>query len=113
MTVQKCADNWKKIVQIYKETCDQNPDATVERIVSEIGENESLVVFSTIAHIKEHDGRIYGRNRNIMEQTPYVSDALDFNGFNPMKHAGLDDIHTTHINQLIGALIKRTGASLC
>ncbi len=104
----ECADNWKAIVRIYKEDVSQGytPAATAGRIVSELGRDSTLATFSTVARIKEHDGRIYGRNRQIMDQTPFVAEAVEWVCGNPMVHAGIDDIHTTHVNQLITELVK-------
>ncbi len=110
MTAKECADNWRRIVEIFWETEGSTPEVAVSRIVAEIGRDDAFVVFSTIAHIKDHDGRIYGRNRNIMDQTPYVKDAVEWVSGNPMLRAGVDKIHTAHINQMIGALIGMTEA---
>lgn len=106
MTAKECAEYWKQIVGIYKETRDLTPEDTAARIVEKISRPKAMMVFSTIAHIKEHDGRIYGKNREVMNRTPYVKEATVYEGYNPMKYAGVDDIHTTHINQIITELIR-------
>ena len=105
MTPNECAENWKQIVKIYNETRDETPEYTIGKIVEGIGKSEAYTVFSTVAKIKMHDGRIYGRSRDVMERTSYVEDAVEWKAGNPMIRAGMDDIHTTHINQLINALI--------
>lgn len=105
MTAKQCADNWKRIVQIYKETRDTTPSNTINLIVAELGKADTYTVFATVAEIKRHDGRIYGRNRTRMNEEPFIPEAVKREYGNPMIYAGLDDIHTAHINQLIGALI--------
>ena len=106
MTARECADNWKKVIAIFNDSRDTNPKVTAERIVAELGKEDAMTVFATVAKIKEHDGRIYGNNRDVMNRTPYVKEATEWVSGNPMVHAGLDDIHTTHINQIITYLIK-------
>ena len=63
-------------------------------------------VFATVAAIKKHDGRIYGKNREYMNSIPVDSEIVEWRSGNPVVYAGLDDIHTTHINQLITELRK-------
>ncbi len=108
MTARECADNWKRVIEIYRQTSDGSPKITAEQIIKELGKDDALTTFSTIAHIKKHDGRIYGNNRKVMDNTPYVVEATDWESGtpNPMRYAGLDDIHTSHINQIITYLIK-------
>ncbi len=105
-TPQECADAWRRITKIYAETCKGSPAETVKRILDEYSLSAVLAVFSTIASIKSHDGRIYGRNREFISSIPVVEGAITLECGNPMKHAGLDDIHTTHIDQMIGELRK-------
>lgn len=105
MTAKECADIWKEIIKIYNETRDKTPETTVKRIIEKFGKEKTYTVFATVSKIKKHDGRIYGKNRKVMDATPYVPEATDWRFGNPMVSAGLDDIHTTHINQMIGALI--------
>lgn len=104
MNDKKCADLWRKIVSIYKETCETNPNATMNRIIEEIGLEDTKEVFATVAAIKKHDGRIYGANREYMNSIPVNSDNVVQSSENKMIYAGLDDIHTAHINQLITEL---------
>ncbi len=102
----ECAENWKKVVRIYKETADCSPEDTAKQIIEELGLEDALITFSTMAHIKQHDGRIYGDNRKAMDNTPYIEEAVRWESGNPMLSAGLDDIHTAHINQIITYLLK-------
>ncbi len=102
----ECAENWKRVVKIYKDTRDKTPGDTANQIIDELGLDNALITFSTIAHIKQHDGRIYGDNRKAMDNTPYIEEAVRWESGNPMVYAGLDDIHTAHINQIITYLLK-------
>lgn len=105
MTANECAKAWLRIKEIYNETRDKTPKDTAEQIVKELGKETAYIVFATITRLKKGDGRIYGRNRKVMESHEYVPEATVWNHSNPMIGTGLDDIHTTHINQMIGALI--------
>jgi hypothetical protein len=112
MDAKRCADIWKKVVEIYHENFQDGYEVTVERLVKKYGLKDVLLVFSTVAKIKEHDGRIYGRNREFMQATPYVPEAVEWTHPNPMMRAGIDEIHTSHINQMIGELRKRAEVSV-
>lgn len=104
MNNKKCADLWRKIVSIYKETCETNPNTTMNRIIEEIGLEDTKEVFATVTAIKKHDGRIYGANREYMNSIPVDPNNIVLNMNNRMVYAGIDDIHTAHINQLITEL---------
>ncbi len=108
MTPKECADAWKTVVKIYKETRDETPTITMQEIIKELGQKHTKEVFATVAAIKKYDGRIYGRNREIMNATEYNYESSAWERGNPMIYAGLDDIHTEHINQLITELIELT-----
>ena len=77
----------------------------VKQIVARFGKEKTYTVFATVSKLKEHDGRIYGKNRQVMNETPFIPEAIEWKTGNPMKYAGIDDIHTTHINRMISALI--------
>ena len=100
MNAKEIANIWKEVVKIYNNTRENNlPEKTMEEIIRKFGLEKTKEVFATVAAIKKHDGRIYGKNREYMNSIPVDSG-------NPVVYAGLDDIHTTHINQLITELRK-------
>lgn len=71
-----------------------------------LGYEQAIETFAVIAAIKIHDGRIYGANRDWMNSVSYNPEAAVRSRENPVIYAGLDDIHTAHINQIITALRK-------
>lgn len=75
-------------------------------IIHKFGIKKTEEVFATIAAIKKYDGRIYGKNRDYMNSIPVDSKIAEWRSGNPVIYAGLDDIHTAHINQLITVLRK-------
>lgn len=103
---KECAEVWKRVVQIYDETRDKTPIDTMNSILNEFDLDTVTEVFATVSNIKKHDGRIYGENRKFMDSvlTNPKSEVWEFG--NPMLRVGLDDIHTSHINQLITELRK-------
>ena len=106
-TPKECAEAWKIVVKYYKETADaNNPKVTIQKVVDELGLAKAKEVFAVVSRIKHYDGRIYGRNREYMESIPINYDCVVWNSDNPVIYSGLDDIHTAHINQLIGELKK-------
>lgn len=106
MSAKEIASAWKEIVRIYNETRELTPEATLCEIIHKLGVKQTEEVFATIAAIKKHDGRIYGANRDYMNSIPVNSEIVEWRSGNPVIYAGLDDIHTTHINQLITELRK-------
>lgn len=107
MTPMECKDTWNEVCRCYKETIGENrPKATLEAILASLGMEKTREVFATVSAIKKHDGRIYGENRKYMESIPVNPDAVVCVHENPMRCAGLDEIHTSHINQLITELRK-------
>ena len=109
LSPEECAIVWQKIVRCYKISVEknENPTDTVERILKAVGDKDRVLqTFATVAQIKKHDGRIYGKNREFMVNYPVNEAATIWDSSNPLIRAGLDDIHTTHINQLITELIK-------
>lgn len=107
MTPKECANAWKEIIRVYKDTIEESPQFTVNKIIENLGFDKTKEVFATVAAIKKHDGRIYGKNRKYMESIQVNSDAVEWKYGNPMVSAGIDDIHTAHINQLITELRMR------
>ena len=106
MNVTEIANTWKRVVEIYNDTREQKPKETMSKIVSELGIQQTKEVFAVISAIKSSDGRIYGINREYMNCIPVESEVLDRSIWNPIFFAGLDDIHTGHIDQLITELRK-------
>lgn len=104
MTSKECMEAWKKVVQIYNETRETTPKVTMNKIIDSLGVENTKEVFATVAAIKKHDGRIYGENRKFMDSIPVNPESVEWNYGNQMRYAGLDDIHPTHINQLITEL---------
>ena len=107
LNAKECAEKWKKVIQIYEETFpDNNPSITMKKIIEELGLDDTKEVFATVAAIKKKDGRIYGTNRAFMDGIPVNPDAIKWESGNPMISSRLDDIHTTHIDNLITELRK-------
>lgn len=101
------ASNWKRIVAIYRETIEfNNPELTVKRMIEALGFEALTKTFAVVARIKQNDGRIYGENRKFMNCITVDEDAVKWERDNPMIYAGLDDIHTSHINNLITEIRK-------
>lgn len=104
---KETAQIWKAIVNIYNETRDENnPTYTMKTILERWEYPKVKETFATVAKIKKHDGRIYGRNRDVMNATETNPDAVEWRYGNPMVIKQLDDIHPAHINQLISELLK-------
>lgn len=95
---------WKEIVKIYYETRNSSPRKTMLNIIDKFGIEKTKEVFATVAAIKKHDGRIYGRNRDYMNSIPVDPQNIEWKHGNPLLDKSLDDIHTSHINQLIAEL---------
>lgn len=104
MTPKECAKAWKEVLRIYDETRETTPRTTMDKIVESLGIEKTKEVFATVAAIKKHDGRIYGDNRKYMDSISINPECVERKFGNPMIYAGLDDIHTAHINQLITEL---------
>lgn len=106
MNSKEIASAWKEIVRIYNATREKTPTVTMCEIIHKYGVKQTEEVFATIAAIKKHDGRIYGANRDYMNSIRVDNANVKWGSGNPVMYAGLDDIHTTHINQLITELRK-------
>lgn len=106
MNANEIADAWKEVVRIYNDTRETTPEVTMNKIIDSLGLKNVKETFATVAAIKKHDGRIYGRNREYMNSIPVDSEIVEWRSGNPVIYAGLDDIHTAHINQLITELRK-------
>ena len=106
MTPNETATVWKAIVNIYNETREKPPKETMAIILEKYKLVDVKETFATVAKIKEYDGRIYGKNREEMTRTPTNPNAVARVSGNPMISSLLDEIHTTHINQLITELLR-------
>lgn len=104
MNREECAKCWKIVVKCHNKTRNASPKLTAELVVEELGLEKANEVFATIARIKARDGRIYGANRDWTNQININPDNAVYESGNPVIAAGLDEIHTTHINQIITAL---------
>lgn len=98
------ANYWRSMVGIYNITTTETPKTTLECMIKAFGFNVVEEVFATISAIKKKDGRIYGKNRLYMDSISVNPEAIKRESDNPVIHAGLDEIHPTHINQLITEL---------
>ena len=108
MNPKECADAWKTVTKIYDETREENnPEITIQKILSELGEKNALEVFATITAIKTNfrDGRISDKNKSIMSTIPTKQECIIWSSDNPMIEADIDHIHTTHIDNLLDVLI--------
>ena len=109
MSPEECFNGWNSVMRIYDETRElNNPKITIDKIVAELGLENTYTVFSTVAKDKEHDGRIYGKNRELMNSIPYVKECIErsYGNYNRFMLRDLDHIHTSHINNLITELSK-------
>ena len=107
MNAKEVAGIWKELVKIYNDTREINlPEKTMNEIIRKFGLEKTEEVFATVAAIKKHDGRIYGSNRDYMNSIPIDPENVEWRNGNPVIYAGIDDIHTSHINQLITELRK-------
>lgn len=100
------ADAWRHVVEIYDVTRDKTPEYTAERICSASGMDLTKQVFAAVGQIKKSDGRIYGKEREYVNSITVDPEAVEWKSDNPLIRAGLDDIHTTHIAQIIEAIMK-------
>ncbi len=110
-TPKELKDLWLKVREIFHASFDAGeiPSQTMDKIVDAIGLDAAVEVFAAVAQIKKHDGRIYGKNREWTDSIPVNPDALTwaYGAINEFCSAGLDDIHTAHVNQLITELRKK------
>ncbi len=107
-TPKELKDLWIEVRNIYHASVDANeiPSQTMSTIIDSIGLDATVEMFSAVAQIKKHDGRIYGANREWTNSIEVNPDALKREYGNEFIYAGLDDIHTAHINQIITELRK-------
>ena len=100
MNAKEIANIWKEVVKIYNNTREINlPEKTMSEIVQSFGLEKTKEVFATVAAIKKHDGRIYGKNREYINSIPVDSENVEWRSGNPVVYAGLDDIHNSNITE--------------
>lgn len=100
MNASEANKTWYIVRRIFKDTRELTPKDTILELGKVMSRKDIMEIFAIVTKIKAHDGRIYGKNREVMER--YPSDpSIDYTMIK-----GLDDIHTTHINQLISELVK-------
>lgn len=105
MKGKEIKDYWKEIVKIYEETIEQNnPKITMDTIYQRLDKAKVNETFATIAAIKSYDGRISPWNREKLKSIPVDPDNLVWSSSNPVIYAGVDDIHTSHIDNMITEL---------
>ena len=104
MNAKEITDIWKSVVKIFRNTKQGGPKITVNAIIEQFGIEDTKEVFATVTAIKQHDGRINRKNREYMDTVPVNLQNIKINSENPVMYAGLDDIHTAHINQMITEL---------
>lgn len=108
LSPKECAEAWKTVIRVYDDTISENkPDLTMEKILDELGVEKTKEIFATVAALKKHDGRIYGKNREAMNAIPVNVECVEWTRSNPVIYADLDHIHTSHINNLITQLRKK------
>ena len=100
MNASEANKTWYIVRRIFKDTRELTPSDTILELGKVMSRNDIMEIFAIVTKIKEHDGRIYGKNREVMEAYPSDPE-IDYTMIK-----GLDDIHPAHINQLIGELIK-------
>lgn len=105
---EKLARTWKGLVRAYKDTVEYTPHGvtgdprkTIARAMAEGATFDDLrQALGVIAHIKEHDGRFSRSNRQ------WLYEGVDFDADDWYLEygrvmGGVDDIHTTHLDNLV------------
>ena len=106
MTTTELTKAWKTVIAVYQETLHSSPKQTADAIIDRLGCSETLEVFATVTQIKANDCRISSQNRRKMAAIPVNLEAISWESGNKFIHAGLDEIHTAHIDQIITELVK-------
>lgn len=96
MEPKEFADNWKIVVDKYLKS--SNPKEAAENIVKEIGEDAAKETFAVFCAIKSHDGRLTKRNKLPYYEFVGTEDKIRYLD----ECAGLDKIHSAHVDQIIG-----------
>lgn len=106
LTAEELKQMWLVIRECYDETRGSSPAETLKLILNRIGEDACLQTFATVTEIKKSNGRINPANRAFLRPYFLNEKAAEWETGNPFIRAGLDHIHTTHIDQLISELTK-------
>ena len=104
---------WSTLIASYKDTVEYtdhgvtgDPNKTLKETFDRgVSPTELRQTLAVIAHIKEHDGRFGSKNRK------WLYDSLMFGSYDWYTEYGrfignLDDIHTTHLDNLTTYLRK-------
>ena len=103
----RIATIWIDICDIFDLTRNETPQTTMKAILDKYSLQEVAETFAAITKYKKHDGRIYGKNREVMEGIPVEPVLIEHSHANPLLETHrLDYIHTAHINQMITELRK-------
>ena len=106
-TANMLIDGWHAICSAYDDTREQNnPEITAKEILSKMSYEEAYSVLNAVAHIKGHDGRISNRNRSLLAAHDAYKDYFVWEAENPFIRAGLDHIHTAHIDNIISEILR-------
>ena len=98
---------WKEVQNVFDDTWHLTPKDTIDELLKKYDLQQLKETFAAVTKFKKYDGRIYGRNRSEMEKIPTDPLCEVFSHENPLLGTGLDNIHTTHINQMITELLRR------
>lgn len=111
--VKQLRDIWNAVIETYNETEEKGSKETLKALLQKESLSDVITVFSIVAKIKKHDGRIYGPNRDYMNEKydmfakahPAIAElSVKFSHDNPFFYGGLDKIHTAHIDSLISSI---------
>ncbi len=104
-TSKELASYWEQLVCFKQIT--ESPSETVDMALKAISYDALAETLAAVAKIKSHDGRIYGTSRDFVNSIEVDPVAVMISHDNALFNAGLDNIHPTHIDQIIKELIKR------
>lgn len=98
---------WKELVRVHNlsREAKKTPADTVCFLLKKVSTRTLQGTLAAYVQLKPHDGRIDAKSRKYL--SPYfVDDALiEWSSDNPLIRMGLDDIHPTHVDQIIRALM--------
>lgn len=105
--VKELISGWNTIKEAYDATrAENNPETTAKEILGHMSYEEFYCVMNAFVHIKKGDGRLSNRNRSMLCAHDKYRDFFEWDRENPFIRAGLDHIHTAHIDNLISAVLK-------
>lgn len=92
------------VINVYEATRYDRPEATVEKLVQEIGFNEAMVAIAECINSTSYDGRIYD---DVAVWAAEVEGATSSKELDERHFYGMTSwIHPTHMNQIGQAAIK-------